>query len=175
MDGDLVRRMAQGDRSAFDEFYAKTSGPVYQVIFAILGDRAEAEDVAQEAMVQMWRDAGRFDASRGSLLGWAVSIARSRALDRAQSGGARKRLVDKLSQTMRPESAEERIKDGPPPASLRKALEQLPPDQRQVIELAYFTGLTQTEMAERLGIPLGTVKTRVKLAMEKLRTVLPHE
>ena len=175
MDGDLIRRIAVGDRSAFDEFYAKVSGPVYQVILAIVGNRAEAEDVAQEALVQLWRDAARFDPARGSILGWSVSVARSRALDRARSTGARRRLVDRLCQSMRPEGAEERINDGPPPASLRQALEQLPPEQRQVVELAYFTGLTQTEMAERLGIPLGTVKTRVKLAMEKLRAVLPHE
>ncbi len=176
MDGDLIRRMAEGDRAAFDAFYAKASGPVFQVALAVLGDRAEAEDVAQDAFVQLWRDAARFDPSRGSPLAWAISVARSRALDRARSSGARRRLADRLAQqSIRPEESGERNNPGPPPAGLRQALEQLPAEQRQVVELAYFTGMSQTEMAERLGIPLGTVKTRVKLAMEKLRALLPHE
>lgn len=175
MDGDLVRRMAAGERAAFDEFYAKVGGPVYQVALAILGDRTEAEDIAQESLLQLWRDASRYDPARGTLLGWAVSVARSRALDRARATGARKRLVDRVVQTMRPESPEERISDGLPPATVRQALERLPAEQRQVLELAYFAGLTQTQIAERLGVPLGTVKTRVKLGMEKLKAALPHE
>ena len=175
MDGDLVRRMAAGERSAFDDFYAKVGGPVYQVALAILGDRIEAEDITQDALLQLWRDAARFDPSRGTLLGWSVSVARSRALDRARATGARRRLGDRVAQSMRPESREERISDGVPPATVRQALERLPAEQVQVLELAYFAGLTQTEIAERLGVPLGTVKTRVKLGMDKLRAALPHD
>jgi RNA polymerase sigma-70 factor (ECF subfamily) len=175
MDADLVRRLARGDRTAFDEFYARVSGPVYQIALAIVGDAADAEDVAQEALLQLWREADRYDPARGTLVGWAVAVARSRALDRARASGARKRLVERASQFVRPAAPEDRMDDGPGPGRIRRALAALPPEQRQVVELAYFAGLSQTEIAAELGIPLGTVKTRVKLGMEKLRAALPHE
>jgi RNA polymerase sigma-70 factor (ECF subfamily) len=147
---------------------------LFGLALKILGDRADAEDTLQEAFVQAWRSAGRFDAARGQPLGWLVMLTRSRAIDRLRSRQTRSRLAE--------ESAKERRDDPPPPAQqavaseetllVRRALESLPDEQRALIELAYFGGLSQTEIAAQVNQPLGTVKTRMRAGMIRLRELL---
>ncbi len=162
----LLRRVAVGDRAALGEVFDAHAALVNGVAVRILRDATEAEDVVQEVFVQVWRDAERFDASRGSLQSWLCTIARTRSLDRLRRRAAR-----------REEPAEAR----PPAASLprteealavRGALASLSADQRRALLLAYYEGLTHTEIAARLGEPLGTVKTRIRAAMMRLREAL---
>ncbi len=163
---------AAGDRDAFARLYDATSGLVYSLVLRILGNPADAEEVTLDVYVQAWRHAGRFDSTRGGVTAWLATIGRSRALDRYRSHGARQTREAGPVQ-------EESISEAPSPERLMSmsedrrmvadALKVLPAEQRQVIELAYFQGLSQSEMAERLDLPLGTVKTRVRLGMMYLR------
>ena len=144
----------------------------------ILGDRSEAEDVLQVVFTRVWQEAGRYDASKGSPTSWLLSWVRNGAIDRLRRREALQRAtihsVDRAPSAQdahgghdsHDASAEERER-------LKKAVAGLPADQRQVIELAYFEGLSQTQIAQRLGEPLGTIKTRVRLGMNKLRQALP--
>jgi RNA polymerase sigma-70 factor (ECF subfamily) len=162
----LIRRLTTGDHKALGEFYDLYAGLVNGLALRILHDRTEAEDVVQEVFVQVWRQATRFDPRRGSPEAWVCTIARSRALDRMRR------------RTSRPEDA----RTAPPGAvalprsdealAVRKALEGLSPDQRRALELAYYEGLTQSEISERLREPLGTIKTRIRTALIRLREVL---
>jgi len=162
----LLRQLAGGDADALAKFYDLYSGLVNGLALRILRDVADAEDVVQEVFVQAWRQASRFDPSRGSPEAWLCTMARTRALDRLRR------------RTSRREDAEE---EGPSLSTLprndealavRKALDGLSLDQRRALELAYYEGLTQTEIAERLAEPLGTIKTRIRTAMIRLREVL---
>lgn len=180
-DGDLIRGAAAGDERAIAALYDRYGGVVYAVAFRIVGQRADAEEVVVEAFAQAWRDAARFEAARGSVAGWLTMIARSRALDLVRARARRERITasaaaDRLDVSPGPgdwpgdpsravDHAERR-------ARVREALESLSPPQRQAIELAYFEGLSQSEIAERLQEPLGTIKTRVRLGMQKLRECL---
>jgi len=146
-----------------------------------VGQRADAEEVVVEAFAQAWRDAPRFDAGRGSVAGWLTMIARSRALDLVRARSRRDRITASAAAD-RPDAppAMSEFRSDPGGAldhderrrQVRQALETLSPPQRQAIELAYFEGLSQSEIAERLQEPLGTVKTRVRLGMQKLRESL---
>jgi len=158
--------MAGGDPHALAEVYDLFAGLVNGLAIRILRNRSEAEDVVQEVFVQAWRQAGRFDPRRGSVEAWLCTIARTRALDRLRRRAAR-----------REEPGEAAPGATPPPRTeealaVRKALDTLSGDQRRALELAYYEGLTQTEIAERLGEPLGTIKTRIRTAMIRLRDVL---
>jgi len=151
---DLVRQMAAGDRDAFAVFYDHYAPVVFPLILRIVRERADASDVLQEVFWEAWRDAPAYDSTRGSPEAWMVRRARTRAIDRIRS-------TRRWSETF--------------VASLDEAiapLDRLPEAQREVIELAYYTGLTQTEIAERLKQPLGTVKTRIQLGLERLREVV---
>lgn len=180
-DGELIRGAATGDEQAIAALYDRYGPVVYAVAFRIVGQRADAEEVVVEAFAQAWRDAARFEAARGSVAGWLTMIARSRALDLVRARARRERITAAAAAD-RPEAplamgegradpfraldhAERRVR-------VREALESLSPPQRQAIELAYFEGLSQSEIAERLQEPLGTIKTRVRLAMQKLRESL---
>src|SRR5258706_11643344 len=138
----------------------------------ILGDRSEAEDVLQIVFTRVWQEAGRYDAAKGSVASWLLSWVRNGAIDRLRRREALRRAalhaVDAAQghDSPPPDSSEEREK-------LTRAVADLPPDQRQVIELAYFEGLSQTQIAQKLGEPLGTVETRMRLGMNKLRQALP--
>jgi RNA polymerase sigma-70 factor, ECF subfamily len=162
----LVRRLQSGDPDALAQLYDAYAGVVGALAQRILRDAAEAEEVVQEVFMQAWRQAGRFDPRRGTLAAWLVTMSRSRALDRV-----RRRAV-------RRESSEE---DAPPASSgpglegrlaVRAALTTLSPDQRLALELAFYDGLTHAEIAHRLGQPLGTIKTRIRTAMLRLRDAL---
>jgi RNA polymerase sigma-70 factor (ECF subfamily) len=180
-DGELVARAASGDERAIGALYDRYAAVLYAVAFRILRERADAEEVVLESFAQAWRDAARFDDARGSVAGWLTTIARSRALDSVRARSRRERAASA--------AAHEGVELTPAvgefqsdPARLielderrrqvRAALAALTPPQRQAIELAYFEGLSQSEIAERLHEPLGTVKTRVRLGMQKLRESL---
>jgi RNA polymerase sigma-70 factor (ECF subfamily) len=180
-DGDLIAQVAGGDERAIATLYERYGGVLYAVAYRIVGQRADAEEVVIEAFAQAWREASRFASERGSVAGWLTMIARSRALDTVRARSRRDRLTASaaadrtgLSPAMgewQPDPARV-VEHAERRAKVREALESLAPAQRQAIELAYFEGLSQSEIAERLQEPLGTVKTRVRLAMQKLRESL---
>lgn len=148
------------------------------VAFRILRDVPEAEDVVQETFVELWRRSEQFNHERGGAVSWIVTIARSRAIDRKRALGSAARAVgasaDEAPQLPCEAEPLECAHRSRTRAEVLAALEGLPPEQRQTIELAYYEGLSQSEIAARTGNPLGTVKMRVKLAMSKLRAVLGH-
>jgi RNA polymerase sigma-70 factor (ECF subfamily) len=181
VDGDLVARAARGDDRAIGQLYDRYGAVLYAVAYRIVGQRADAEEVVLEAFAQAWRDAARFDAERGSVAGWLTMIARSRALDLVRARSRRERITASAAAD-RPNTSPAMSEFRPDPANaldhderrrqVQQALQTLSPPQRQAIELAYFEGLSQSEIAERLQEPLGTVKTRVRLGMQKLRECL---
>lgn len=172
-DDELARRVAAGDRAAFSALYDRFAGRVYGLCLHMLREPAAAEEVSQETFLKVWARAGQFDPRRGALLSWILVIARRCALDRLRwearrpapldSPGADDALVhlpDPLSQ-----SDEARWR------SLGLALQDLPDEQRTAVELAYYHAMSHGEIAEYLGIPLGTVKTRIRLGMDRLRRI----
>ena len=176
----LVAAIAAGDRDAFSRFYDLTAPIAFGLIRRVLRDPEAAADVLQEVFWQVWREAGRYDPSRGSPEAWVAMRAKARAIDRLRS----MRRRDKAFVASVDESVAGRRGEGeaPNPAVVaedrglvQSALAQLPEAQRRVIELAFFEGLTQSEIATRLGEPLGTVKTRTRLGLDRLRGALRGE
>jgi RNA polymerase sigma-70 factor (ECF subfamily) len=173
---ECVARIAGGQEAALTALYDQTSSLVYGLAMRILGDPFEAEEVTLDVYTQVWRSASRFDARRGTVTAWLVMLARSRAIDRLRAASPRNRFEEAGSDLGSIAGGG----DGPEEASsaaeqqqlVRAAVAGLAPDQRQVIELAYFGDMSHTEIAERLGLPLGTVKTRIRLGMMKLREQL---
>ena len=167
----LVRRIAGGDESALAALYDGWAQTVYSMVAHLLKDADGAEDVVEETFWQVWQRASSYDASRGTVRTWILTIARSRALDRLRSRKRnREDIAADLSILRDPapdpsqdvESNERRI-------LIHAALQELPEGQRRALDLAYFRGFTQSEIAESLGEPLGTIKTRMRLGMQKLR------
>ena len=158
------------------ELYDRHARPIYSLAMRILGDTTEAEDVVQEVFSQAWRQASRYSASRGAVGAWLLTITRSRAIDRLRARRARPggvnddRVAEQLPDVGPP--ADSQVLSSEQVARVRAALDELPLLQRAAIELAFFEGLTHAEIADRLEQPLGTVKTRIRLAMLKLRDVL---
>jgi RNA polymerase sigma-70 factor (ECF subfamily) len=180
-DRELVARAAIGDERAVSELYDRYATVVYTVAYRIVGQRADADEVVVETFAQAWRDAARFEASRGSVAAWLTTIARSRALDLVRARGRRERLaasaaVNGLANGPVADSGAaapaDRAEDEERRRMVRHAIDTLSPPQRQAIELAFYEGLSQSEIADRLNEPLGTVKTRVRLGMQKLRDAL---
>lgn len=179
LDRDLLREIAAGSGEALGRFYDRHASLVLGLLCRVLRDRNEAEEVLQEVFLQVWRDARRYDPGRSSPRGWLLLLARSRALDRHRATVSRRRREDETAHgaaalavvplgTRRLERRESRRRIG-------SALDRLPPEQRRVIELSFYEGLTQTQIAETLNAPLGTVKSRALLAMKKLREMLREE
>lgn len=172
-----LRRIASGDQAGAAALYDRHARPLYSLILRILADQTEAEDVLQEVFAQAFRQASRYDPSRGAVAAWLLTMARSRAIDRLRSRRtrveARTREVEALDDMadVRPDAASVML-DEEQSRLLRQALSDLPLLQRIAIELAYYEGLSHTEIAERLEQPLGTVKTRIRLGLLKLRDVL---
>jgi RNA polymerase sigma-70 factor (ECF subfamily) len=172
-----VSQIAQGNQDAFTELYDKTNRMVYGLALRILGELSVAEEILFEVYLQVWRTAKNFDPNRGRVSSWLVSITRSRAIDALR---ARKARGENMSQSLDEISDLQDRSSGPEGHSLqksreqviRKSLAELPADQRKPIELAYFSGLTQGEIATRTGLPLGTVKTRIRSGMVRLRELL---
>ncbi len=173
----LVSRMGDGEERALGELYDRHGGVAYAVAYRVLGLRAGAEEVVMEVLAQAWREASRFDPARGSVASWLVTMARSRALDAARSSPRRTRPTPVAAPADAAASARAAASDGEVAASerslvVREAVAQLTPAQREAIELAFYGGLTQSEIAERLQAPPGTVKARLRLGMQKLREAL---
>lgn len=167
-----IKRIADGDRAALTRLYDETCRIVFGLALRILGDRSAAEDVITEVYVQVWRQAASYDERRGTPYTWLMTIARSRALDRLRSEKAGQCIVplDVAEVLMTPiPNPEENAALVEQQVLVRSALDALPPEQREVIEQAYFSGLGQGEIATRLYQPPGTIKTRVRLAMMRLR------
>jgi RNA polymerase sigma-70 factor (ECF subfamily) len=171
-----LARMARGEGDAVAELYDRHARPIYSLALRILGDATEAEDIVQEVFSQAWKQAARYSASRGAVGAWLLTLARSRAIDRLRAKRARpgdvsdERVAGQLVDAG--PTADSLVLSSEQVARVRAALDELPLLQRAAIELAYYEGLTHAEIADRLEQPLGTVKTRIRLAMMKLRDVL---
>ena len=180
-DQKLVMAMARSDEHAAARFYDKYSAAMFALAMRIVGESADAEDVVLDAFTQAWNSAARYDAERGSVLGWLTTMTRTRALDFVRGRGRRTKAVDTASRSMGDDpvavaasapSAVDVVEQGERAEAVTSAMGILSGHQRDAIELAFFEGLTHSEIAERLGEPLGTVKTRIRLGMQKLRDVL---
>jgi len=164
---------AAGGGDALRALYRSCGGKVMAVALRILRDRGEAEDVVQETFLELWRRGDAYDARRASPSTWAIVIARSRAIDRLRARTASARAAAAREEEPRPDPpALEPVEAREERERVLGALAELPPEQREAVELAYFEGLSHREIAGRTGQPLGTVKTRVRLAMEKLEARL---
>jgi RNA polymerase sigma-70 factor, ECF subfamily len=168
----LLNRIVARDSSAVGELYDRHGRLLYGLILRVLRDRGEAEEVLQEVFVQVWMRAETYNVALGSPAAWLVRIARNRAIDRLRANSVRTRTVEATPQPPPVESPEARAAMNEQQRAVARALDALPPEQRQLIECAYFQGLTQSELAERFGLPLGTVKTRVRTGMMTLKREL---
>ena len=175
----LITRIAAGDRDAFSRFYDLLAPTAFGLIRRVLRDPEAAAEVLQEVFWQVWREAPRYDPKRGSPEAWLVMRAKTRAIDRLRSIRRRDRTfvapVDESVAQRNDGPAENPAVVAEDRGLVQMALAQLPEPQRRVIELAFFEGLTQSEIATRLGEPLGTVKTRARLGLERLRGALRGE
>jgi RNA polymerase sigma-70 factor (ECF subfamily) len=176
-DRDLVERVAGGDRSAFAELYRRYSPSAFGLASRILGDQAMAEEVLQEVFLSVWRRAGAYDPGRGSVRSWLFAQVHHRAVDvvRREEAERRRSHVTVLPDASSEGGVDDVVEEGWLKARrehVRGALEGLPHEQRQVLELAYYGGLTQTQVAEATGVPLGTVKSRTLAAMRRLKGAL---
>ncbi len=176
-DNALIERVAQGDQSAFTDLYDRLQRPLFSMILQMLGDPAEAEDALQEATLQIWRRAGSYDPAQSSVFSWAVMLTRSRVIDRLRARGRRARLISDAeleeegaaNLASEAENAAESLTRSDEAARARAALIKLPRDQRQAIELAFFSDMTHLQIAEQSGEPLGTVKARIRRGLLKMR------
>lgn len=169
---DLLARIADGDRRAFDALYDQLAPRVFGVILRVLRDPAQSEEVAQEVFVEIWTHAKRFNGDRASARTWAVSIAHRRAVDRVRSEQAARDRAERIGRHAAGEpvpTPADTVFQGFEQRQAADALAHLSNAQREVIELAYYEGLTHTEIAHRLRIPLGTVKTRARDGLTSLR------
>lgn len=175
----LLAAMALGKQEALAQLYDSLAKPLYSLAFRVLNDASEAQDVVQDVFVQLWKKASSYDHSRGSVFSWAVTLTRNRAIDRVRM---RKRRAELLTQSA-PDIQPMTLGGGHDSAhslwlqekaeAVRGALAQLGPDQQKAIELAYFSGLTQQEIATALNAPLGTIKARIRRGLRQLREIIP--
>jgi RNA polymerase sigma-70 factor, ECF subfamily len=172
-DGELIRRTGDGDRGAFEVLYRRYSRPVFGLALRRLGDRGRAEDAVQETFTSIWRAARSYRPERGPGAPWLYAVARNAIIDRSR---VRYEPPADAPDEASPESGPlERVEAGWTAWRVHRALEELSPNERSVIELAYWSGLSQSEVAEYLGIPLGTVKTRTRAALARLADELEQE
>src|SRR3954447_8027104 len=164
--------VAAGDQRAFEELYGLVSGPVFGLVRRVVRDPAQSEEVAQEVLLELWRSAGRFDPGRGSALSWVLTLAHRRAVDRVRSARA---AVDREQREARRahhpafDQVTEEVEAGLEREWVRRCLDRLTTLQRQSVTLAYYDGCTYREVAERLSLPLGTGKTRMRDRLNQLR------
>jgi RNA polymerase sigma-70 factor (ECF subfamily) len=171
----LIQQVAKQDRDAFSQLYDRFSTLVFSLAMRMLKARSDAEDLLQEVFVQVWRQAQNYSAERGSPEAWIINIARSRAIDKIRSIRRMQKsfvLTDDPARAESPENVESSAAESETRLTMNSALANLPDAQRKVLELAYFDGLTQNEIADRLTEPLGTVKTRMRSGIQKLREIL---
>ena len=180
-DDELMDRLESRDLGAFEALYDRYGDLVYSVSLRVVGDTYVAEDVTQDVFLRVWRRPEQFDVARGKFVTWLLSVTRNRSIDHRRSQSRRMRhemapTADGEEDTLPSDD----LQDDPAAvtvltderAAVRKAMEVLPPEQMLAIQLAYFGGLTQQEIANKLGQPLGTVKTRIRLGMQKMRGAL---
>jgi len=176
---ELIVRVGKGDQQAFESLYDRSSSLLFTLAARILGDREEATDLMQEVYLEIWRKGVRYDPARGTPIAWLVTMTRSRAIDRLRSraskGQGRTDSIEAAGAAELPDGKESPF-EAAADRELRKvmsaALALLPKAQQQAVELAYYEGLSHTEIAERLKEPVGTIKTRIKLGMTKLKAAL---
>ena len=175
-DAQLVQRMAEGDKNAFAELYDRFSRPLYSTALRVVSDATEAQDIVHDAFLTLWQKAGTFETDRGTAFAWAVTLVRNRAIDRVRT---RRRRAELLAASAPSDLGYSEGTDGPSgddnaalgdqAFAVRAAVATLPLEQQHVLELAFFGGLTQQEIAEKLREPLGTVKARIRRGLLKLR------
>jgi RNA polymerase sigma-70 factor, ECF subfamily len=173
-DEELMPWIGRKDAEAFEVFYDRHGGAAYSLADRFLGGRGAAEDCIQEAFISIWRSGGKFDAARGSVRSWTLSIVRNRAIDvlRSKANKAPKMTFDDdeiLESRPAEDQTDEEAMRHETATEVRGALSQLPDEQSKVIQLAYFGGFSQSEIAGMLNVPLGTVKGRMRLGLEKIR------
>jgi len=173
----LVVAMARGDKAALARLYDELARPLYSLAFRILNDAAEAQDIIQDVFLQLWHKAGTYETGRGTVFAWAATLTRNRAIDRIRMRQRRAELLAESAPDLQPAAG------GDPDSAaalwlreqagaVRAALGSLAPEQQKAIELAFFSGLTQQEIAARLNEPLGTIKARIRRGLLKLRETL---
>jgi RNA polymerase sigma-70 factor, ECF subfamily len=173
---ELIRRVAKGDASAFASLYYRLSPVLYGMALRIMNDAGEAEDVLQDGFLYIWRQASAFDPGRGSSFAWAVMVVRNKAIDKLRVRQRGERLHERV--TSFPELFSDRDEQSAlepvlreRQSEVRSALSEVSPEQRQALELSYFSGLTHEQIAAQLGAPLGTVKARIRRGLLRLREV----
>jgi RNA polymerase sigma-70 factor (ECF subfamily) len=179
IDADLLTLIAKGDRRAFGQLYDRSSPVLFTLSLKMLGDREEAEDLLQEVYTEVWRKSVRYDERRGTPMAWLITLTRSRGIDRIRARTSRGHgMTESIqdapiadTQAHDPTPFDQQA-DAEVRAFVMRALVELPAAQRQALELAYYEGLSHSEIAERLKEPVGTIKTRIKLGMSKLKTAL---
>lgn len=179
-DRSIFAKIASGDADALRQLYNQTSSRAMAIALRILRRNGDAEEVVQEVYLQIWKEAERFDARRGSALAWVSTIARTRSIDRLRSRGTADRTAQAAATDVsggpsQPATPLEEASARADRERIQAALKQLPAEQRECIELAYFGGLTQREIAEQTQQPLGTVKSRIRLGVERLGELLENE
>jgi RNA polymerase sigma-70 factor (ECF subfamily) len=180
-DADLIGRAAQGEARALEVLYDRYSGVVFSFALRIVSDRQLAEEVLQEAFFRAWQQGGNFSAGRGSFITWLLSITHNLSIDEIRRRRRRPQKADSeepeqvlaaVADTGAGADVEDEVWLGALRDTIGVAMQQLPPPQREAIEMAYFQGMTQREIADALGEPLGTIKTRMRLGLQKLRDAL---
>lgn len=179
VDAQLMARIARGDRDAFAELYGRFSGPLYGTALRILQDPAEAQDIVHDGFVAVWNKAATYEPGRGTAFSWALTLVRNRAIDRVRTRRRRNELLadapladtEHLTTDAGP-SGSDTAATGDEARAVRAAVAALPAEQRRALELAFFGGLTQEQIAAQLREPLGTIKARIRRGLIKLRTSL---
>jgi RNA polymerase sigma-70 factor, ECF subfamily len=176
LDQEMIARIGRRDQGAFSALYDRLSGPLYSLAMKMLGDPAEAQDALQEVFLQIWSRAGTYDPEQSSVFSWTVLLTRSRVIDRLRARGRRSRVVVTSTEdapiatdASTVESAADTAETNDEAARVRYVLNNLPSEQREAIEMAFFEDLSHHEIAARLGQPLGTVKARIRRGLLKLR------
>jgi RNA polymerase sigma-70 factor (ECF subfamily) len=176
----MLAAVASGDQKAFSQLYDRLSSPLYSLALRMLGDAAEAQDALQDVFLQIWRRAETYDSEQSSVFSWAVLMTRSRVIDRLRARGRRLRVVDYpgndakadeavASDASAGENAADNVNRNEEANQVRSVLSELPSDQREAIELAFFSDLTHHEIAQRLHQPLGTIKARIRRGLLRLK------
>jgi RNA polymerase sigma-70 factor (ECF subfamily) len=175
-DRDLIERMASKDATALDLFYTRYNRVAFSLVFRIVGNREDAEDVLTDVFWQVWQQSSRYDSARGKPVAWLLTIARTRAIDRLRSIGRQPNRTSSLDERLDQRSNSPSVSPQPDPfvlkdtqAAVQEALHSLSEQQRIPLEMAYFQGMSHTEIAAALGEPLGTVKDRIRTAMMHLK------
>ncbi len=177
----LLREVGQGNRESFEALYERFSGVLFSTAYRVLNNQEAAEDVLQDVFVQIWEKAALYDPTRGKPMTWAITLTRNKAIDRLRSTQRRSRLQDELqheSETVEQfddKSSFDAVSSVETAEMVREAIKKLSKDQREAIELAFFSSLTQTEISERLNQPLGTIKARIRRGMMRLKELIRPE